>query len=56
MAKRRLIKRHIQAGIESDWDAAAARVENNDLLNLDLVVSKMGMPDVIVDNSFSMAG
>lgn len=49
-AKKRLIARHIQAGIENDWDAAAERVENNDLLNLDLIMAKMVLPDAFVDN------
>jgi pantothenate kinase len=50
-AKARLIKRHVEAGIEDDWDAAALRVENNDLLNLDLVGLSKGCSQVIIDNS-----
>ncbi|KAH8589152.1 phosphoribulokinase/uridine kinase [Bisporella sp. PMI_857] len=49
-AKRRLIVRHIETGIEDDWDAAAERAETNDLLNLDLIMTKMGTPDVVIDN------
>ncbi|EPE25148.1 P-loop containing nucleoside triphosphate hydrolase [Glarea lozoyensis ATCC 20868] len=49
--KKRLIKRHIEAGVESTWDAAALRVENNDLLNLDLVGLSKGCSQVIISNS-----
>ncbi|KAG4443335.1 hypothetical protein IFR05_001204 [Cadophora sp. M221] len=56
VAKTRLIKRHIQAGIENNWDDALWRVESNDLLNLDLVIGNKGFPNVIINNSgFTMA-
>lgn len=51
MAKARLIKRHIQAGIENNWDDASRRVESNDLLNLDLVMGSKGYPSVVINNS-----
>ncbi|KAH8803544.1 phosphoribulokinase/uridine kinase [Xylogone sp. PMI_703] len=49
-AKRRLIKRHILAGIESTVEAAAKRAEENDLINGDLITRKMIFPNVIVEN------
>ena len=50
-AKKRLVKRHIQAGIEDNWDDAVRRVESNDLLNLDLVIESKGGSNIIVNNS-----
>lgn len=50
-ARLRLIKRHMEAGIESDWHAAARRVENNDLVNLDLVSLSKGCSHVTIDGS-----
>ncbi|RFU30152.1 hypothetical protein B7463_g6188, partial [Scytalidium lignicola] len=50
-AKKRLIKRHIMAGIESTIEAAAVRVEDNDLLNGDLITRKMISPDVVVEST-----
>jgi pantothenate kinase len=49
IAKQRLIKRHLLAGIETSVEAAAARVEKNDLLNGDLITKKMIAPDLIVE-------
>lgn len=49
-AKKRLIKRHLAAGIESTIEAAAARAEENDLRNGDLIAKKMIRPDVIVES------
>lgn len=51
VAKTRLIKRHIQAGIENNWEDASRRVESNDLLNLDLVIGSKGIPSVVINNS-----
>ena len=50
-AKKRLVQRHIQAGIENNWDDAVRRVESNDLLNLDLVIEKQGSSHIVVSNS-----
>lgn len=49
-AKRRLIKRHLMAGIETTEEAAAERAEGNDLLNADLIVRKMIRPDVTIES------
>ena len=49
VAKQRLIKRHLLAGIETSVEAAAARAEKNDLLNGDLITKKMIAPDLIVE-------
>jgi pantothenate kinase len=49
-AKRRLIKRHLMAGIETTEKAAAARAEGNDLLNADLIVQNMICPDVTIES------
>lgn len=38
------------SGIESNIDAAAARVEENDLINGDLITTKLIFPDVVVEN------
>jgi hypothetical protein len=38
------------AGIESTVEAAAARAEENDLLNADLINEKMIYPDVVVES------
>lgn len=50
VAKQRLIKRHMEAGIESTVEAAAARAESNDLRNGELIRSKLLKPDVVIQN------
>lgn len=49
-AKERLIRRHIEAGIETSVEAAAARVESNDLINGELIRMKLIEPDVLIRN------
>jgi pantothenate kinase len=50
IAKRRLIERHVHAGIETSREAAAMRVEDNDLQNGAMIRSKLILPDVIIMN------
>lgn len=50
VAKQRLIKRHIEAGIEPSIEMAEARVEDNDLPNGNLIRSKLIKPDITVVN------
>lgn len=49
-AKRRLVARHLQAGIETLYEAAALRAEDNDLVNGDLIRANLIKPDVIVES------
>ena len=49
-ARRRLVKRHLMAGIETTEEAVAARAEANDLLNADMIVQKMMHPDVTIES------
>ncbi|KAK8093348.1 hypothetical protein PG997_000033 [Apiospora hydei] len=50
IAKERLVLRHLAAGIETSREAAAHRVEENDLPNGDLIRSKLFEPDVRIVN------
>ncbi|KIX95096.1 uncharacterized protein Z520_09012 [Fonsecaea multimorphosa CBS 102226] len=50
IAKRRLIERDVHAGIETSREAAAARVEENDLQNGAVIRSKLIRPDVTFIN------
>jgi pantothenate kinase len=50
IAKERLIERHVAAGIEKSRQGAAARVEENDIQNGDLIRAKLIEPDVKVIN------
>jgi pantothenate kinase len=47
-AKKRLMNRHVMAGIESTIEGAAARTEENDLLNRDLIIRNMISPDFVI--------
>jgi pantothenate kinase len=49
-ARSRLIERHLRAGIEINREAAAARVEENDVQNGVLIRSKLIQPDFITLN------
>jgi pantothenate kinase len=49
-AKQRLIERHLRAGIEPTREAAAARAEENDLRNGDLIRTKLIKPDIWIEN------
>lgn len=48
VAKTRLAKRHLLAGIESDIEAAEARAELNDLKNGDLIKLHLIRPHVTI--------
>jgi len=50
-AKDRLVKRHIQAGIETTMEAAALRAEENDLKNGDYIKENMISPSFIIESS-----
>lgn len=50
VAKERLVRRHLQAGIEQTWEAAAHRAEENDIPNGQLIRSKLIEPDVRILN------
>lgn len=50
IAKSRLIERHVLAGIEKTIEAAAARVEENDARNGDLIRDKLIKPDLLIFN------
>ncbi|KAI5925096.1 P-loop containing nucleoside triphosphate hydrolase protein [Camillea tinctor] len=49
VARRRLIKRHVRAGIAADEEEAAKRADENDLVNgKEIVAEKVGVHEVIV--------
>lgn len=50
-AKDRLVKRHLQAGIETTTEAAALRAEENDLRNGDHIKENMIRPSLIIESS-----
>ncbi|KAK3944401.1 putative kinase [Diplogelasinospora grovesii] len=50
VAKERLVRRHLQAGIEQTREAAAHRAEENDMPNGQLIRSKLIEPDVRILN------
>ncbi|KFX98539.1 hypothetical protein O988_04300 [Pseudogymnoascus sp. VKM F-3808] len=50
-AKDRLVKRHLQAGIETTTEAAALRAEENDLKNGDYIKENMISPSFIIESS-----
>ena len=50
IAKHRIAKRHLNAGIEHTQRAAEERAEENDLPNGDLIRAKLVMPDVVIVN------
>jgi pantothenate kinase len=49
-ARERLIKRHVLAGIEKTRQAAAARVEENDIRNGELIRARLLLPEVVINN------
>lgn len=50
LVKARLVARHLAAGIETDVEKAAQRVEENDLVNGEAVREALGEVDVVVVN------
>ncbi|TVY55903.1 putative uridine kinase [Lachnellula cervina] len=50
LARTRIAKRHIEAGIETTWDAAVRRAESNDLLNGVEIRRKLVKPAVVVQS------
>jgi len=51
VSKKRLVLRHLEAGIEIDSEAAVVRTETNDLLNWDLVNEKLLDPHVVIKSN-----
>lgn len=47
----RLVKRHLEAGIETTTEAAALRAEENDLPNADHINENMICPSFIIESS-----
>ncbi|RAK77643.1 phosphoribulokinase/uridine kinase family protein [Aspergillus fijiensis CBS 313.89] len=47
-ARRRVAKRHVQAGIEATLDAGLRRVDSNDSLNALIIQDKLITPDLVV--------
>lgn len=50
VVRKRLVGRHLAAGIETDEGEAVRRVEGNDMVNGELIRAKMVRPDVVVWN------
>ncbi|KAK4580006.1 hypothetical protein LTR86_000208 [Recurvomyces mirabilis] len=50
IAKHRIAKRHVNAGIENSLQAAEARAEENDLPNGDLIRENLLSPDITIKN------
>lgn len=48
VAARRIARRHIQSGIETSWEQAMRRTTNNDMINGDLVKTKLVKPAIRV--------
>ncbi|KAH6667956.1 P-loop containing nucleoside triphosphate hydrolase protein [Halenospora varia] len=48
LARNRIAKRHIKAGIETTWEAAVSRAEGNDLLNGVEIRNRLVQPTVII--------
>lgn len=50
VAFERLVERHLRAGIEPSYDAAAARVLENDAPNGELIRSRLILPTLVIPN------
>ncbi|KAL7905008.1 P-loop containing nucleoside triphosphate hydrolase protein [Trichoderma velutinum] len=50
LATERIAKRHIQSGIELNWNGALTRVRNNDLLNGVQIRDKLLTPDIKIES------
>lgn len=50
LARNRIAKRHIKAGIESTWDDAVRRAEGNDLLNGVEIRKKLVKPAILIQS------
>ncbi|TVY84638.1 putative uridine kinase [Lachnellula suecica] len=50
LARMRIAKRHIKAGIETTWEAAVRRAESNDLLNGVEIRDKLVKPAVMIQS------
>lgn len=50
VARKRLIARHLQAGIETSEEAAAQRVDENDMVNGAYILEHLRQPDTVILN------
>ncbi|TVY14803.1 putative uridine kinase [Lachnellula arida] len=50
LARTRIAKRHIEAGIETTWDTAVRRAESKDLLNGVEIRRKLVKPTVVIES------
>ena len=50
VARLRVAKRHIKAGIENEWDSALARVDGNDLINAKWILEKRRECDILLES------
>jgi pantothenate kinase len=50
LARTRIAKRHIKAGIETTWEDAVRRAESNDLLNGVEIRNKLVKPSVVIQS------
>ncbi|RSL40670.1 hypothetical protein CEP53_013218 [Fusarium sp. AF-6] len=48
MARNRIASRHLKSGIESTWEAALRRADNNDIVNGEEIRKRLVRPDVEV--------
>lgn len=48
IARDRVAKRHIKAGIETNWEGAVRRASGNDLINSDEAQKKLVKPEITV--------
>ncbi|MCJ1472226.1 putative kinase [Lambiella insularis] len=55
LARDRVAKRHIQSGIESMWEDAVRRADDNDLPNGQLIRDKLIKPNIVVQSVDSSA-
>ncbi|GBC03460.1 hypothetical protein RclHR1_05130012 [Rhizophagus clarus] len=50
IARKRIIKRHIESGISNDEETAVYRVDNNDFLNADYILENSMIPTRTINN------
>ncbi|KAM0788605.1 hypothetical protein ACM66B_001726 [Microbotryomycetes sp. NB124-2] len=46
VARERLIRRHLESGVETEYDKAVDRVDNSDLLNGDFIIEHLSKPTI----------
>lgn len=50
IARKRIIKRHIESGISNDEEAAVYRADNNDFLNADYILENSIIPTKTINS------